>query len=236
MGFRNALRNVCETGATYTVTRTRSALAKEDAYDDSASPTLDSPLAPSSSSEPAPRLRGRWLLVARSVWLLLAAGLLANFLFGSPAYYAQLLTVCPDAGRTALPSTSSCLPMCRRCSSSACLSRTTRLPSPAGMWRFRCSLCWWERLSSGASPPMVWPPGLPAPGGVWLFWPRQYPQCPASGPASPGPLRAPFDPVVSGAGVLSRDLPQWALLAALDLADRAVVGGAAGGIPLTVAL
>ncbi len=59
-------------------------------------PTLDSPLAPSSSSEPAPRLRGRGLLVARSVWLLLAAGLFANFLFGSVAYYAQLLTVCPD--------------------------------------------------------------------------------------------------------------------------------------------
>jgi hypothetical protein len=42
------------------------------------------------------RLRGRKLLVVRSLWLLLAAGLFANFLFGSVAYYAQLLTVCPD--------------------------------------------------------------------------------------------------------------------------------------------
>jgi hypothetical protein len=36
------------------------------------------------------------LLVARSIWLVLAAGLFANFLLGSVAFYAQLHTVCPD--------------------------------------------------------------------------------------------------------------------------------------------
>ena len=59
-------------------------------------PTRDSSLASHSSSHPAPRLRGLRLLVARSVWLLLAAGMFANFLLGSVAYYAQLHTVCPD--------------------------------------------------------------------------------------------------------------------------------------------
>lgn len=44
--------------------------------------------------DPAPRIRRRWLLVARSAWLLIAAGVLANFLLGLPAYAAQLQTVC----------------------------------------------------------------------------------------------------------------------------------------------
>src|ERR1051326_1466438 len=54
-----------------------------------------------------PRLHGRWLRVARSVWLLLAVGLLANFVFGIQAYYGQLRTVCPrtsaDCGGFWLP-------------------------------------------------------------------------------------------------------------------------------------
>lgn len=39
-------------------------------------------------------LRGRWLVVVRSLWLALAAGMFANFLFGIVVYHAQLQTVC----------------------------------------------------------------------------------------------------------------------------------------------
>ena len=39
-------------------------------------------------------LRGRWLMVLRSLWLVLAAGLFADFLIGIPRYHAQLQTVC----------------------------------------------------------------------------------------------------------------------------------------------
>jgi hypothetical protein len=49
---------------------------------------------PATATEP--RLRGRWLAIARSVWLLLAVGLFANFVIGIQSYYAQLRTVCTD--------------------------------------------------------------------------------------------------------------------------------------------
>ena len=39
-------------------------------------------------------LRGRWLIIVRSAWLVLAAGLFADFLVGIPRYHAQLQTVC----------------------------------------------------------------------------------------------------------------------------------------------
>jgi signal transduction histidine kinase len=39
-------------------------------------------------------LRGRKLLIARSLWLMLAAGLFVDFLVGIPRYHAQLQTVC----------------------------------------------------------------------------------------------------------------------------------------------
>src|SRR5271166_4542567 len=56
-----------------------------------AAPSLEDAVVP---RHPAPSLHGRRLLLARSVWLVLAAALFANFLFGIPTYYAQLLTVC----------------------------------------------------------------------------------------------------------------------------------------------
>jgi signal transduction histidine kinase len=40
------------------------------------------------------QLRGRKLLLARSLWLVLAVGLFADFLVGIPRYHAQLQTVC----------------------------------------------------------------------------------------------------------------------------------------------
>lgn len=40
------------------------------------------------------RLRGRTLVLVRGVWLLLSAGLLANFLASMPAYYAQQHVIC----------------------------------------------------------------------------------------------------------------------------------------------
>ena len=40
--------------------------------------------APQATAEP--RLRGRWLILARSVWLLLAAGLFASFVIGIQGY------------------------------------------------------------------------------------------------------------------------------------------------------
>jgi hypothetical protein len=54
--------------------------------------TLPTPVEP-----PASRLLGRWLLLVRSVWLALAAGLLANFVASIPAYHADLLTFCSNA-------------------------------------------------------------------------------------------------------------------------------------------
>jgi signal transduction histidine kinase len=39
-------------------------------------------------------LRGRWLFVARAIWLLLAAWTLASVLVGIPAYHAQQQTIC----------------------------------------------------------------------------------------------------------------------------------------------
>ncbi|HLV97135.1 MAG TPA: hypothetical protein VKT82_00530 [Ktedonobacterales bacterium] len=54
---------------------------------------LSAPL-PTPVEPPDTRLRGRGLIAARVVWLVLAAGLFANFLFGIVTYYAQLQTVC----------------------------------------------------------------------------------------------------------------------------------------------
>src|SRR5262245_46018473 len=42
----------------------------------------------------SPQFSGRWLVVLRSLWLLLAIGLLLNFIAGIPADHAQLQTVC----------------------------------------------------------------------------------------------------------------------------------------------
>jgi hypothetical protein len=44
------------------------------------------------------RLRGRWLILARGLWAMLALALLANFITGIPTYYQTLRTVCtaPD--------------------------------------------------------------------------------------------------------------------------------------------
>lgn len=54
--------------------------------------------ASASSARAAPaaetHLHGRKLLIVRSLWLMLATGLFANFLFGIVTYYAQLHTVC----------------------------------------------------------------------------------------------------------------------------------------------
>jgi hypothetical protein len=44
----------------------------------------------------SPYLRGRWLVFARTIWLLLAAGLLANWIASLIAYYQLLRTVCDD--------------------------------------------------------------------------------------------------------------------------------------------
>src|SRR5215831_4522232 len=58
-------------------------------------PAPESPLrldgvSPTSS----PQVSGRWLVALRTLWLLLAIGLLLNFIAGIPADHAQLQTVC----------------------------------------------------------------------------------------------------------------------------------------------
>lgn len=58
------------------------------------SAALASPAEAGPSRDRPPRLRGRGLLLARSLWLVLAAGLFANFLFGIVTYHAQLQTIC----------------------------------------------------------------------------------------------------------------------------------------------
>ncbi len=44
-----------------------------------------------------PRLQGRWLAIARAVWIVLALLLLANFLASIPASYIQLRTICTNS-------------------------------------------------------------------------------------------------------------------------------------------
>ena len=44
-----------------------------------------------------PRLQGRWLAIARAVWIILALLLLANFIASIPASYAQLRTICTNS-------------------------------------------------------------------------------------------------------------------------------------------
>jgi len=56
--------------------------------------TAHAPKDATSPTHSARRLRGRTLFFARAIWLVLAAGLFASFLYGIPTYYAQLLTVC----------------------------------------------------------------------------------------------------------------------------------------------
>jgi hypothetical protein len=56
--------------------------------------TLEEPVAP---SPPALRLHGRWLFLARGLWLVLAAGMLETWIFGLMAYSGVLRTVCPPS-------------------------------------------------------------------------------------------------------------------------------------------
>jgi hypothetical protein len=44
-----------------------------------------------------PRLQGRWLAIARAVWIVLALLLLANFIASIPASYGQLRTICTNS-------------------------------------------------------------------------------------------------------------------------------------------
>ncbi len=44
-----------------------------------------------------PRLQGRWLAIARAVWIMLALLLLANFIASIPASYDQLRTICTSS-------------------------------------------------------------------------------------------------------------------------------------------
>ncbi len=44
-----------------------------------------------------PRLQGRWLAIARAVWIILALLLLANFIASIPASYVQLRTICTNS-------------------------------------------------------------------------------------------------------------------------------------------
>jgi len=44
-----------------------------------------------------PRLQGRWLVIARAVWIVLALLLLANFIASIPASYDQLRTICTNS-------------------------------------------------------------------------------------------------------------------------------------------
>ncbi len=44
-----------------------------------------------------PRLQGRWLAIARAVWIVLALLLLANFIASIPATYGQLRTICTNS-------------------------------------------------------------------------------------------------------------------------------------------
>ncbi len=61
------------------------------------------PFAQASATEKAPaasdaRVQGRWLILARGVWVVVAAGLLANWVVSLFAYSEILRTVCtaPD--------------------------------------------------------------------------------------------------------------------------------------------
>jgi hypothetical protein len=49
------------------------------------------------SNKSDPRLHGRWLAIARAVWIVLALLLLANFIASIPAFYFQLRTICTNS-------------------------------------------------------------------------------------------------------------------------------------------
>ncbi|HEU5200123.1 MAG TPA: hypothetical protein VFU32_10820 [Ktedonobacterales bacterium] len=58
--------------------------------------SLSPPLSEQAPGSDGPYLRGRWLVFARTLWLLLAAGLLANWIASLIAYYGLLKTICDD--------------------------------------------------------------------------------------------------------------------------------------------
>jgi hypothetical protein len=62
----------------------------------SAAHTSQDAIAPTPNKS-GPRLQGRWLAIARAVWVVLALLLLANFLASIPASYLQLRTICTNS-------------------------------------------------------------------------------------------------------------------------------------------
>ena len=62
----------------------------------SAAHTSQDAIAPTPNKS-GPRLQGRWLAIARAVWIVLALLLLANFLASIPASYIQLRTICNNS-------------------------------------------------------------------------------------------------------------------------------------------
>src|SRR5215469_5565088 len=62
-------------------------------------PVLTDSFEASPPSTSSPRQSER-LLVARIAWLVLATGLLGNFIASIPAYYTQLLTICTNPNTT----------------------------------------------------------------------------------------------------------------------------------------
>ena len=62
----------------------------------SAAHTSQDAIAPTPNKS-GPRLQGRWLAIARAVWIVLALLLLANFLASIPASYIQLRTICTNS-------------------------------------------------------------------------------------------------------------------------------------------
>jgi hypothetical protein len=58
--------------------------------------SLSSTLAEQAPGSDGPYLRGHWLVFARALWLLLAAGLLANWIASLITYYGLLKTICDD--------------------------------------------------------------------------------------------------------------------------------------------
>jgi hypothetical protein len=58
-------------------------------------PLAVNPNGMSQSAATEPSLRGGRLFLARSVWLLLAAGMLTSFIASIPAYYVQQHVLCP---------------------------------------------------------------------------------------------------------------------------------------------
>ena len=67
-------------------------------------PATDTPPSTGPAGDaPLPGPRGRWLLVARSVWLLLASGLLADVMVCIPTLYRLLHTICTGTRQNVPP-------------------------------------------------------------------------------------------------------------------------------------